>query len=515
MKILKNRKIAILLLLLTALLYLVLSFLVKFPLKNISHRIWDGYYILAVEENAPVLPIIEDLQQIGEWEVLSKYNSKIKVFSYNDDLFIPVSKLETFYLDEDPLYDNFLKKLPLLFTGKVLSENYEIIYIKSNLSSAHFSRKINQIMDNYSSKWVLPEIKLVQESMSIFIFIFAVLIMFILYKELWPILLPGIVPWFIFSSGSGLPGVLASIIFLFSLVLLGSILFRSFRHYLNLGIFDPVDKKKLFLSIFIMILSFVYLLINLKTLPYIGSFIFAVAAHFSSITFYVIILDYKRKKQQHRIFFPLKINLNNKKINRPDLYCFSWLILIIILSPLLINENKFESDIKLPVPIAIEGVSDFSQTSLQILHKHSIQSELPNFSDYISHMMYLETYAYGFKYSFPNTEGKLSISQFVMTREGLKEKNVNIYMFTDLWYESIMSPSLTAGIISLLLSQGTPTLVGYQSEFGDLLAGNYIRNHYWFSMFLVVALLMWLSNVSLSGRYVLKEFLLRRKQQAV
>ena len=88
-------------------------------------------------------------------------------------------------------------------------------------------------------------------------------------------------------------------------------------------------------------------------------------------------------------------------------------------------------------------------------------------------------------------------------------------MFTDLWYESIINPSLTTGIISLLLSQDTPALVGYQSEFGDLLAGKYIRNHYWFSMFLVVALLIWLSNLSLSGWYVLKEFLLRRKQQVV
>jgi len=34
-------------------------------------------------------------------------------------------------------------------------------------------------------------------------------------------------------------------------------------------------------------------------------------------------------------------------------------------------------------------------------------------------------------------------------------------------------------------------------------------------MFLVVALLIWLSNVSLSGWYVIKEFLLRRKQQVV
>ncbi len=515
MKHLNNRITAVSLLIITALLYFVLSMAVNLPLKSIPHNIWNGYYILAIEEASPVVSIVESLQKTGTWEILSEYNTLIQVFDYNDKLYIPVSDLKDYYIAEDPLYDPFLKKLPLFFTGKLLSEDYHLIYIKSQLSSNVFSREISKIMDNYSYKWVLPEVKLVHESISILIFILAVLLLFIWHKELWPILIPGIFPWFQFASSSGLPGVLVSIIFLFSLILLGSLLFRPFKHYLNLGVFDPVDKKKLFLSVFLMILSFVYLMINLKTSSYIGAFLLAVFSHLFSIAFYIIILDYKRRLQQHRMFFPVKINFTVSKISRSDLYCFSSFILIIILSPMVIHENRFESDIKLPVPVAIEGVSDFSQTSLQILNKHSIQSELPNLSDYISHMKFLETYSYGFEYSFPSPELSLYISHFLMVGDTVKEKNVNIYMFTDNWYESIIDSGLTTGILSLLLSQGSPAIVAYQSEFGDLLAADYIRNHYWISMFLAAALLFWLSNLSPSGWYILKEFLLRRKQQAV
>ncbi|MCK5674463.1 MAG: hypothetical protein KAH95_13875 [Spirochaetales bacterium] len=515
MKHLNNRITAVSLLIFTAIVYLGLSLTVNMPLKDITHNIWNGYYTLALEADAPVVSLVDELKKNSEWEILSEYNSMIQVFNYDESLFIPVSELKNFYVDGDPLYDPFLKKLPLLFTGKILSENYHVVYIKSNLSSTDFSRKMNKIMKNYPYTWVLPEIKLVQESISILFFIFAIILLLIWHKELWPILVPGIFPWFQFASSSGLPGVLVSIIFLFSLVLLGSLLYRSFKHYLNLGVFDPINKKKLILSVLIMIFSVIYLLLNLKTLPYLAAYFIAFFAHLFSIVFYIIILDYKRKLQQHRMFFPVIIKFNVRKIIRSDIYSFCSLILIIFLSPLLIHENRFESNIKLPVPVAIEGVKDFSRSSLQILDKHSIQSELPNLSDYISHMKFLETYSYGFNYSFPEPEQILSVPLFSMVKGDVKEKNVNIFMFTDAWYESIMDSGLSSDILSMLISQGSPVLVAYQSEFGDLLAGDYLRNHYWFSIFLAAALLFWLSNLSLSGWYILKEFLLRRKQQAV
>lgn len=512
---LNNKITAVSLLFITAILYFVLSLAVNLPLRNIPHNIWNGYYTFALEANAPVVSIINDLQEISDWEIISQYNSMIQVFNYNEKLLIPVAELKNFYLPEDPLYDPFLKKLPLFFTGKILSEDYHVVYIKTDLSSSAFLLEISNIMDKYPFKWVLPEVKLIRESISTLIFVLAIILFLIWHKELWPIIVPGIFPWFQFIRTSGLPGVLVSIILLFSLILLGSFLIKSFKHYLNLGVFDPINKKKLFLSGFIMVISFIYLIFNLKTLPFIGAFFIAFSAHLFSIAFYVFILYFKRKLQQHRMFFPVKIRFNTRKISRSDLYSFSSFILILLISPLIINENKFESNIKLPVPVAIEGISDYSQTSLQILYKHSIQSELPNLTDYISHMKYLETYPYGFDYSFPIPEMSLSISRFLMQEGDIKEKNVNIYMFTDDWYESIIDSGLSTGILSLLLSQGSPVLVAYQSEFGDLLAGDYIKNHYWFSLFLVAALLFWLSNLSPAGWYVLKEFLLRRKQQVV
>ncbi len=515
MKILNNRKTAVFLLFVTCILYILLSLSVNIPLKGTTHNIWNGYYTLALENNAPVSKIINDLQLKGGLEVVSKYNSKIKVFNYNSDKFITISELEDYYISEDPLYDPFLKKLPLLFTGKLLSEKYQIVYIKSNLSSIRLFKKIENILKIYSINWFLPEITPGHQFLNTIIFLFGVILLFIWHKELWPVLISGVFPWYQFSYGAGLPGVLVSIIFLFSMVLLGSVLFRSFRHYLNLGIFDPVDNKKLAVSIFIMVISFIYLLINLKGLAYVGAFVISVAAHFSFIAFYLIILDSKRKFQQHRIFFPVRIKFSSIKVSRLDLYSFCSFMLLIILSPMIIGGNKFESSITLPVPVPIEGISDYSKSSMQILHTHSIESEIPNLSDYISHMMYLETYSYGFDYSFPEPDKHLSVSRFSLSKDLLKEKNVNIYIFTESWYQSIMDFGLTTGYINLLLSQGSPTLVAYQSEFGNLLDGNYIRNHYWFSIILVLAIIVWSSNFSPSGWYVFKEFLLRRKQQVV
>ena len=129
MKYLNNRITAVSLLLLSAIVYLGLSLTVNMPLKGITHNIWNGYYTLALEADASVISIVDKLKKNSDWEILSEYNSMVQVFNFNESLFIPVSGLNNFYVDGDPLYDPFLKKLPLLFTGQIQSENYHVVYI--------------------------------------------------------------------------------------------------------------------------------------------------------------------------------------------------------------------------------------------------------------------------------------------------------------------------------------------------------------------------------------------------
>ncbi|MCD6397786.1 MAG: hypothetical protein J7L71_09625, partial [Spirochaetaceae bacterium] len=177
--------------------------------------------------------------------------------------------------------------------------------------------------------------------------------------------------------------------------------------------------------------------------------------------------------------------------------------------------DRFINDLKLPVPVKIEGVNDFSTVSMEILNRHSINSELPNLSDYISHLKFLTTYPYGLKYSFPVADTLISIPQFTKIGNSVLEKNVSIYMFTDNWYESIMNGSLSSDVVRLLLSQDSPALVSYRSGMGVVLTGKISQNHYWFSIIFLFVLGLLLSNVSISSLYLVKEFLLRRKQQVV
>ena len=515
MKFLNNRMTGISILFITALLYIVLTMTVKMSLNNIDSKMWEGYYTLVLEADAPISAIITDLQRFSEWELVSEYSSNIQVFSHTGEVYIPVSELQAYYVDGDPLFDPFLQKLPSLFKAKSATDDYRIIYIHTNFSPSLFSDKITDIMSNYSYKWFIPEIKKENQTIGTIIFIVSMILLFFLNKKLWPFLLPGIVPWFLFASGSGLSGVLVSIIFLFGWILLGSQLYNSFRHYLNLGKFDPVDRKKLIISIFIMVISVFYLFLNSRTLSHIAAYTLALLAHLCSVAFYVIILGYKRRLQQHRIFFPVRIRLKSRNANMPDLVLLSAIIMIIVISPLINQGNRSGIDIKLPVPVKIEGISDFSQVSMQILNKHSGQSELPNLSDYISHMMFLETYPYGYQYLFPEPDQILAVPLFSIEEGTVTKKNVSINMFTDRWYESIISNGSNTGIIRLLLSNNSPTLVGYQAGKQSFVTGEFLRNHYLISIFLVLALIVWLSNLSPSDWYGLKELALRRKQQVV
>ena len=515
MKYLNNRITGISTLFITALLYIVLTMTVKMPFSNIDYRMWEGYYTLVLEDDAPIVRIIADLELNAKWEIVSEYSSNVQIFNHTGDVNIPVSELKDYYVDGDPLFDPFLQKLPALFKAKSLEENYSLVYIRTEIPSSLFFNKITEIMSDYSYKWSVPEIKKDNQAVGTSIFILSIILLLILNKKLWPFLIPGIVPWFLFASGSGLTGVIVSILFLFGWILLGSQLYNSFRHYLNLGKFDPVDRKKLFVSIFIMTISIFYLFVNSRTLSHIAAYTFALLAHLSSIAFYIIILGYKRRMQQHRIFFPVRIRYKSKNANMLEFAILSLFITIIVISPLIFEGNRSEIDIKLPVPVAIEGISDFSQVSMQILNKHSGQSELPNLSDFISHMIFLETYPYGYQYHFPEPDQILSVPLFSLEEGKVSKKNVSINMFTDRWYESIMTDSSNTGIIKLLLSNNSPTLVGYQADNKSLVTDKFLRNHYTISIFLVLVLIVWLSNLSTSDWYGFKDLVLRRKQQVV
>jgi len=515
MKLLNNKLITVSFIIFTVFLYFLLSVYIKISPGYVNSSMWKGFYTLVLSEDAPVRSIVSDLQKIGGWDVLSEYNSEVTVFNYNKNSSIPVYKLKDFYVEGDSLYDPFLQKLPLLFVGKSLTENYHIVYVNSTMESKLFLGKITKIMESYSEDWFLPDIQIQHQIIVFIIFFLSIFALLLWHKDLWPLLLTGLFPWVQFLFGTGVSGLIVSILFIISLELLGIQLYPSFKQYLNLGIFYPLDKKKLSISIIILLISFIYAIVNLHAVSIVISFFIAVFVHLLAVICYLFLLAYKRRLQQHRIFFPVKIKFHRHKLKRKDLYIFSLLVLFMLFTPLIQQEDKFNNNIILPVPLKLEGINDFSILSMEILNSHSISSELPNLSDYISHLMFLTTYPYGFEYSFPQPDTKITVPQFTKNGNTVLEKNISIFMFTDSWYQSIINENLSLDVVRLFLSQDSPVLVSYKSGSGMVSTGKIKHNHYWFSIIFLFAFVLFFSDMSRINVYFVKEFLLRRKRQVV
>ncbi len=515
MKYLNNKTISLSTLFITALVFIVLSISINSSLKNIKTQNWNGYFTLIVEDIASVEEISAELELYEDFKVVNEYNSEIRIFNYNSEKSIPVSELSEYYIEEDPLYDPFLRKLPAFFHGESDTGNFSIIYISTDLSPNHFSKRISRIMAGYEFKWYLPDIRTGKSLLNIFIFLFFAGVLIYWNRSRLIILIPGLFPWFLYSARSDFTGMIVAVIFLYAWSLMGARLYRSYRHYLNFGKFEAFNFRKLISALILMLLSFIYRMMNGDPVGEIAPYFMALSAHLSSVLFYVIILAYKRRRQQHRIFFPVKIRHGSSFRFGFEFAVSCAFVLIILISPLIPGNISNNINIKIPIPVKIEGLSDFSQISLQVLNRHSGQSELPDLSDYVSHMSYLETYPYGFKYKFPGQDEKITIPRFRGENDGFIEENVAVNIFTDAWYESIISGSLNTGIVTMLLSQNSPTLVKYQSESQGIVRDNFLRKHYWFSLFLILALGLWFSNISPTDLFGLKEYMVRRKQQVV
>ncbi|MBI9106031.1 MAG: hypothetical protein JEZ04_04750 [Spirochaetales bacterium] len=427
-----------------------------------SGRIWEDYYLVGIPEGG--CPEVLETGYFSGLETVSAYNT---VFSFNDfDEMntIMLNDIDGRFIEGDPRVDPLMKTAGRYFhTESSEGVSFELVYVKSRSPSMRFYFNTMLSYGKQVSTWIFPDFNIWYRLAAVLLF--AVCWFFgirMLSGMRFMAFLAGI-PWMaviILSSPDMLSSsVLGYIIFIMTV----QEIYPDLIFYLNYQEIRISRSSLFFIAGFLIatIASAAGQVVNGIILP---PFLTSVAAELILAAIYYSLKSEKVRRQEHRLFFPIKIfddRLSGNDNRKIPVYTAA--AVAVILLPLFVMFITEDALAPIPVPHQSGAIESWSWMNLEYLDQAA--GGLPSAADILKHEAFQQGYMYGRDYSFPSKGEKLTVGRYVTENNGVVYREICIQEFTDDWYASIIDRGNGTGLNKLLLSRQMPTAVSLKTSF--------------------------------------------------
>ena len=147
----------VLLIVLSLVLILSALFSVVITMHDKKYSFWPGYHLLLVEkkDNQALSELLE--KEMSFKEIISKYNTDVEFSNYSTLKKVMLYRVNERFNSLDPRFDKYMKNAGAYFETESGSMEYEIIYIKTDLSEQETSEILENIIDK-KIKWELASV---------------------------------------------------------------------------------------------------------------------------------------------------------------------------------------------------------------------------------------------------------------------------------------------------------------------------------------------------------------------
>ena len=518
----------VLLIVLSLVLILSALFSVVITMHDKKYSFWPGYHLLLVEkkDNQALSEQLE--KEMRFKEIISKYNTDVEFSNYSTLKKVMLYRVYERFNSLDPRFDKYMKNAGAYFETESGSMEYEIIYIKTDLSEQETSEILENIIDK-KIKWELASVSYRNFRyliLSVYLIISAALMYVKKLKS----------PFFFFLLSVWFLVILKSEISLFYVSVLNIVFISYFIEIIELAIRNWFNEEKFSIDFIvnrknILIGTAVFLMSNAVIFivnPSVKSFLVFGFMFFAECAVLSLDLVYGLKKavsHMHRIFCSIPILEVNKTyifdkwIKIKPVY-FYLVVLLISLPAVFLSAGKSSFILPQPVPvISNSSISeDISFDSLKELSEYQFENNnlhfLPDVSDYFSHLAYQIRLPYNSEYSIPEKDESITISHYSLKENNYQKEKKTVYLFTDLWLKDNIIIVKEKGLTGLMLSYGKPVKIALTDT-------NTVINPLFFGCLYCVfylALILMVVRKDKPGKTNLEKHILpvikRRKQQA-
>jgi hypothetical protein len=492
--------------------------LTKLPVIFRENQRWKGFYTVLVDRETGLTKTVEKLEKEGVTDLIHEKNSRVRFFSFHSEETVGLSELSERLDPLDPRYDPYMKQLPRFFGASLGMKNYDILYVRSSKPPAAFAIDLMPVQRHLKTTFIYTDIALWRHFILLFLFI-TVVVLIILYAKQHRVYIVLIsLPWLLALFQGGIPLFLTAVLILFSFSLFSVDLFLMLKFYLNYGYLDyshgNIIQKGIiciaaFISAVIVLLSPQFSLLRLLPL------FLCIVADIAFLLLYTFYLYFRRKKQEHTLFFSVSIRANRKTFtfDQPRFPVLLVVFLVTACAPIIFLFHTPGEGIITPAPSEDVTFRDITMYSLERL-AHAEASDYPDLSDYVTHRAYQKSYFFGKKYQFPQKGQLVSLSSFEMQNKQITKTNRVVETLDDTWFDTILTDGNTSGIPRLLLSQERAVAVIGKAVYAKRVKeADIIR--YGVVCFLVFSPLLFFNyHLTPESLYGIKSLLLRRKSQA-
>ncbi|MCL2480655.1 MAG: hypothetical protein FWF38_02980 [Spirochaetaceae bacterium] len=392
-------------------------------------------------------------------EVVSEYNTEVAYTNYNSLSYITVDKIEKRFKQQDPRFDNYIRKISGYFRAYLDDNPYSVYYLKTETGYSQTSAVIDSILGSDYS-WIMPKYENYQlNTILLFIYILILLIFICNSKKQWFIYIFHATPWAFLIYLSGKTYFFTALVMLFILMLLLLIEKEVVEEYINnrtISLKKYLNKKAVLIT-FAAICSFLIPILVSSTEP--DFFIAPISMLLFELFFIISQFNFTYHKiagYSHRVFYATTIR-KERKITIISLSIKSF-VLIYLLSIATLPFYFFytgNKNLKYPLPAAIHKYPE-SELTLEFLEKISLDNAnnnyLPDYCEYIKHLAYQIRLPYKIDYSMPFNNEEIIISGYYFEKNNYKMEKIRVNQFTDIWLNDNITINRGKGITGLMLS---------------------------------------------------------------
>jgi len=453
---------------------------------------WKGYVPLLIPEDFTLSDkSTEDFfRSLGWKDIITIESQQVKIFNYGDgERSIAYGDVETYLDPLDPRYDPYLKGLGNYFSGSIDGKPARVIYLGHDGNADAALKRTVGDLEERQIDYFIPRLGtggtlyyrlLLLINIGVFMVMmprrgrllfaagavgaaFAAAGSASFQFPLFALLTTQIAGWFLCAAWAG----------------------AAFTRHFNIGYSHLKRDIRMRLAVY-GLFSFAGLMIAVSSGLYQSPIILLVltlnTALLNAIILYLYFLITQRrvKRQQHTLFFPVPMKLAGGTVIR---FMPRWALILLtaVVLPLGVNwltVDQSAREVLYPQPLTVdtgggldwESLKRFSEERRQSVQPTSLETAqipggyLPDITDYITHRAFQEGFLYGREYRFPD-EGERIVLK-VYKRQGLKifGKDRVFKMFTEEWYEDIISDASKSGVSRLLCAQGGPVQTAYRKN---------------------------------------------------
>ncbi len=475
---------------------------------------WRGYYQIVCPPGNTYNDVENLLEKNGFKGIISEKNEKVSVFSFSKPLKIPLSEVSGYYVPSDPLYDPYLKKINGYFNGFSAKKPVKVLYLPVRTDPFRTYITLKRVLEPVQGRWTFVDFMPIEKSMLLLLILTGEFVLFKLSgdKKIYFITL---VSWCFSLIFGDFFTVIMSMSCQFLWILLFNRFIPFFTAYLNYTTVNKDEITRMIVESALYVGIYISLLIDMHGVIKLKSLFLPQTAQIFATAVVLGFLFIQHRFRAHKLFSPVLIKERWKCLKFNEVYAVAVFLVLFITAPFFYWISFGGKNITLPAPYSVIGNIPISYSTLQKMDTLKSEDVLPDLSDYLAHKAFLESYMYGGSFTFPAEGSAVTLSIFQKKGILAQRKNSIIKLFTDSWYNRIISSVNNATVPGLLLKQGVPFGVKFTNVIRLSHGKGNLRRYYLFFVFLVLPFLFWAGVRFTSPGSRFKRLFLRRRRQVV